>query len=562
MNPDQINKMYNLFDSVREGVITDEQFAELDQLLAQSKRVCKYYHEYLSMCSILKSGKAIDEDYTAPQNISPAVCDMQLWDELLKEEETAPTVVLPKPKKQKPKREPVQVGPYPKIERKLSKFTIYSAVASIAALIFIVIFVKVVPNPITLEVATLSNTLNAVWDKPGTAMENEARLITGRRPLKLQSGFAELLFDNRTKVTVEAPAEFILRAENKIRLNHGKLYVTVPDEAHGFTIDTEHAQIVDLGTEFGVYKPIDGDITVHVMKGKVRMDLVAAEQTVSQILTQAQAAVVTTERQVQAVSYEEDLFVRDIVQQQILIQRQTTHFCLADVVAGGDGFSGTTSQRGIVPASGRISAKAKRFQNRFGKEGNKRVNDSEYIDSVFIPDDGPIWVSSAKHRYRGFNDTNQYYWSDITPDVRIPTNMATNNKPQMLNEIFPVLKGKTYGGSQNDPAILISPNAGITFDLNKIRNQCSGKEIVSFNTICGIPENTQQSSEKIRFWIMIDGNKKAVFKAEPAGEKTQNLQIPITPADQYLSLVTTIEGTNSRNCWALFAEPKLILEKK
>ena len=62
MNTDLTNKMYELFDSVREGVITDEQFAELDQLLAQNKKACKQFHEYVNMCSILKSGYVTDDD--------------------------------------------------------------------------------------------------------------------------------------------------------------------------------------------------------------------------------------------------------------------------------------------------------------------------------------------------------------------------------------------------------------------------------------------------------------------------------------------------------------------
>jgi hypothetical protein len=114
-------------------------------------------------------------------------------------------------------------------------------------------------------VATLTKTHDCQW--------KETPAVTGERlatqPLKLQHGLAELKFDDGTRVIVEGPAEFEVRTRNGGFLRHGRLVAHVPRQAIGFTIATPTAEIVDLGTEFGVEVSADGVADVAVLKGRV-----------------------------------------------------------------------------------------------------------------------------------------------------------------------------------------------------------------------------------------------------------------------------------------------------
>ncbi|MDG2256239.1 MAG: FecR domain-containing protein [Opitutaceae bacterium] len=89
------------------------------------------------------------------------------------------------------------------------------------------------------------------------------------RTLDLRSGYAELEFSNGTQLLIEGPASLDIVDSMNVRMRYGKASARVPESGHGFTIDSPVAQIVDLGTEFGVEVLADGNTEVHVLNGLV-----------------------------------------------------------------------------------------------------------------------------------------------------------------------------------------------------------------------------------------------------------------------------------------------------
>ncbi|MCH7750685.1 MAG: FecR domain-containing protein [Planctomycetes bacterium] len=87
----------------------------------------------------------------------------------------------------------------------------------------------------------------------------------------LKGGIAELTYESEVKVTIEAPASFLLVDQETIELFGGKLSAHVPEDGIGFTIETPRAAVVDLGTDFGV-EVMNQDAEVHVFTGEVRID--------------------------------------------------------------------------------------------------------------------------------------------------------------------------------------------------------------------------------------------------------------------------------------------------
>ena len=77
--------------------------------------------------------------------------------------------------------------------------------------------------------------------------------------------------ENGVSLILEGPAKLEVRSDTTVRLTLGKLTVSVPPDAHGFSVETPSARTVDLGTEFGVSVDASGNSETHVIRGTVEM---------------------------------------------------------------------------------------------------------------------------------------------------------------------------------------------------------------------------------------------------------------------------------------------------
>ena len=88
---------------------------------------------------------------------------------------------------------------------------------------------------------------------------------------ELRTGLLSFTYDNGVNVLVESPARFTLSNNNSMILTMGRLSSHVPPTGVGFTVHTPEAEVIDLGTEFGVDVTPDGNSEVHVFKGLVNV---------------------------------------------------------------------------------------------------------------------------------------------------------------------------------------------------------------------------------------------------------------------------------------------------
>ncbi|MCA9086516.1 MAG: FecR domain-containing protein [Planctomycetaceae bacterium] len=89
--------------------------------------------------------------------------------------------------------------------------------------------------------------------------------------INLADGLMRLLFDDGVEVTLQGPARYQLIAPGRTRLHAGLLTATVPPGAEGFQVDTPTAEVVDLGTAFGIALDTDGQTVVSVFDGEVEV---------------------------------------------------------------------------------------------------------------------------------------------------------------------------------------------------------------------------------------------------------------------------------------------------
>jgi uncharacterized membrane protein len=135
-------------------------------------------------------------------------------------------------------------------------------------------------------VAMLTRAVDAHWG-PGS---RPPRVGSPLEPgwLRLESGLAQVVFYSGARVVMEGPVDLRVVTANEAICPAGRLLVEVPEPARGFRIKTDHLNVVDLGTSFGV-DANQGRTEVHVFKGKVELNpATRAKQT----LDEQEAAVV------------------------------------------------------------------------------------------------------------------------------------------------------------------------------------------------------------------------------------------------------------------------------
>jgi hypothetical protein len=116
--------------------------------------------------------------------------------------------------------------------------------------------------------ARVTGLVNCKWAEGETELKFGDWLAPGDR-LKLKEGLIQLTFGTGAKVVVEGPSDFLVSAPGQATLEQGKIAAIVPRSGRGYTILTPTAEVVDLGTEFGVEVDDAGTSEVHVFDGDV-----------------------------------------------------------------------------------------------------------------------------------------------------------------------------------------------------------------------------------------------------------------------------------------------------
>jgi anti-sigma factor RsiW len=117
--------------------------------------------------------------------------------------------------------------------------------------------------------ATLVESTNASWGSSSLPTAAGSSLPAGR--LRLEAGMARIVFQSGAEVRLEGPAEFELVGRNAGFLHAGVLTAHVPESAHGFSVGTANAQLIDHGTDFGLSAPGSGPAQVRVISGEVEL---------------------------------------------------------------------------------------------------------------------------------------------------------------------------------------------------------------------------------------------------------------------------------------------------
>lgn len=581
MNTREQLKINELLLKLSDQTITHEEIAELEELLDKSHEAIGYFvdcmidlkqfQDLLGQKILNRQPYSIDKE-----EVSGEVFDRGLWRELSLWEKTGPTVELPE---EKPQRESIRRVIYPELEKRpVSRLSITVGILSAAAILFLMLFVRFAPPKTGIEVATLSDSMNAVWADVGDGtIKSGYRFATGSDVYFLRKGYAKLLFDNDAQITIEAPAEFQVLTHDQIKLDYGELYAVVPDKAYGFTVSTANSKIIDLGTEFGIKGDSYGNAELHVIKGRVNLVSRLGGKNINlEVLGNVAKRLNAQTGQLTDIPVSSELFTRNINSRFGIVWKGQTSIDLADIVGGGNGFGTGKLGSGIDPSSGEMSSK-KMIGTHSSSGQYIPVKASSFIDGIFIPDgeNGPVVISSDDHLFEGCRDTNGKYWGGIFDGAQHETLQHDIPRHSLR------LGSDTYYGEDNS-SIYMHANQGITFDLVEIRRMIPEQSISHFTAACGISNTLEDYKDQLRsfdfrnskwanitpesskadFYVLVDGQVRFSKVDMSVQDGTVDLSVDILPEDRFLTLVTT-QGSDTwgnTDDWTLFGDPKLIIK--
>jgi ferric-dicitrate binding protein FerR (iron transport regulator) len=241
-----------LFNRLVDGVASEADEQQLGDLLLSSPQARRAYREFVNLHS------ALHWDFVAA--LSPEVAG----DNSLK---SPPSISL--------RASPMGW---------MLAFVAGTTVASVVAILWPRTNVDRAPNEI---VATHQprETTNAapVTDSIAALLVDQvgAEFAAGRAPdgvrigpgeYELLKGIVHLRFAQGADVVIASPARLDVRDAQHARLVYGNVRVTAPPTARGFTIATDAADYVDLGTEFGLrVDPRSGASDLYVFDGQVNV---------------------------------------------------------------------------------------------------------------------------------------------------------------------------------------------------------------------------------------------------------------------------------------------------
>ncbi|MEW4456422.1 FecR family protein [Bremerella sp. JC817] len=123
----------------------------------------------------------------------------------------------------------------------------------------------------------------------GSEVDSALELRAGDRVVASANHSNKITFRNGVKVSLSQGADLEILGDKKVRLHKGQVYVDVGEQGKGFTVLTDAANIVDLGTVFGVGANSPDETEVLVFDGVVDVATNSQKKLPRKVLVSGQA---------------------------------------------------------------------------------------------------------------------------------------------------------------------------------------------------------------------------------------------------------------------------------
>ncbi len=245
---DQLGRLISL---LCEGELSAEESAQLQQLLKRSAQARRYFLEYMQLHAELHwaAGMGREEKPAAP--VLGPECPLG--------------VPLPTP-----------AGV--RIRKAIWQWRwVLAAVGLLAVISLGIVLVGAIwkpgpgglpPSPAPL--ARWGQTSLPQW-APGSAKPDSTPELSQGQTIELQSGYAEILFSQHTRVILEGPARFHLLGPHTAEVRFGRLSVYAPPEEPKLSLQTPWVVLEGANTQFGLLVEQTGAAEIHLFSGQVEL---------------------------------------------------------------------------------------------------------------------------------------------------------------------------------------------------------------------------------------------------------------------------------------------------
>ncbi len=560
-------ELASLIISSIEGSISDDDMARLNSILLDDQQARHYYFEYIDIITAINQ---VYSDESFAEMIEDSSDDIkQFLSKLEEKENTASAIELPAINT--PEKAPViENKKKNSIREKYNK--IYKQTFSLVAalLIFFIAYAHIFPPKPLIEVGTITDLINVQWGEDSQQLTKNDRILNSLVPYILEKGIIKLKYDQGVDVVIEAPAMF--QAERLgIYLEYGKLYSYVSKKGQGFTIDSPNARFIDLGTEFGVDVSNNGSSEVHVLKGEVQFyaGMKGKDKTSRPVKRDQALRYDSYNSIVKTIPFNGEEFVRNIDSSKNLIWRGQNKINLADIVGGGNGLGTGTIGTGINLRTGKYVRTPSLANFPVIKCQYTPVSKIPFVDGIFVPNGkiGDVTINSSGHTYSSFNRTKGDFRMSITNGPAVHDRSKYKNWKKSKVDFYLMdltINNIVYGPNEN-PALYMHSNCGLTFDLNEFRNAYPNRQITSFNTTCGISDEVcsyvSKLNKKVKYdlYIILDDNCKYV-RSFDLDSAVENISIDIEPNSQFLTIAVVDSDDAIEYDWCILGHPTLALE--
>ncbi len=227
---DKMNKdIIELFQRYKDGELNSEEFKDLEILLNESSEARQLWFEFNDL------------------------------EHFLEEHTTSTGLVGKLNPDYEPKEDPQRTN------SRFLRLKFFSIASSLIILVLlgILLYPKVSHQD---DPATLVQGLNTVF-KSGKNYKKGDSISKGQ--IELVSGTATLRFKNDTKITLQGKTQLEIISSSQVKLNEGKVLVEANSDFQSFSIKTQDADFIDVGTSFGLLAQPGSGTEVHVFDGTV-----------------------------------------------------------------------------------------------------------------------------------------------------------------------------------------------------------------------------------------------------------------------------------------------------
>ena len=224
---------------------------------------------------------------------------------------------------------------------------------------------------------------------------------------------------------------------------------------------------------------------------------------------------------------------------------ESAHYDLADIVGGGNGLGTGAHGAGIDPLSGKAQSEKRGVLT--GPKPN-RFNPSTipFIDGVFIPNTSPdgLIVSSTGLRIKDVPATSDESWDAI--------------RFGPVNSQFTTILSGTDFNSAGHTLLMLHANAGITFDLKKLREAGAAGEM-KFTASAGYFGEIRHGGAS--FHVYLDGQLKTKAIGIGHDDGIVPMDVAIDSEAHFLTLIATDNGNGISYDQIGFGDPHLVPAK-